>query len=128
MCTLCGKLEAADRSTDFWWPMGIRPLELRGLILETQAAFINNGVDEIVNAPRVEMAPEAWSPKTTPKWDWEPSMTMMRHVWTMEEDRLPSSYPVVVESGNSGVRRSGQRGRSCCIVVFGMNILPCGSG
>lgn len=56
VCTLYDKLEA-DRSTNFWWPMGVRPLELRGPILEPQAASTNNGMDAIVTGLRVEMAP-----------------------------------------------------------------------
>ena len=36
------KLEAANLSMDFLWPMGIRPLELRGLIQHAQTGVSNN--------------------------------------------------------------------------------------
>ena len=95
------ELQPTNRSTDFLWPMGIRPLELRGpQTLEVQVVPNNNGIDEILNGPRGEMAPVSRPPNTSPKYDWEPSLTMMRHVWTMEEDSHPSSAPAVVHSGN----------------------------
>ena len=101
------KLEPTNRSTDFLWPMGIRPLELRGpLHHEVQViAPDNNGIDKIVNGPRGEMASVTRLANTSSKWEWEPSMTMMRHVWTREED-APHTLPPAVRFGD-GIRLIG---------------------
>lgn len=101
------KLEPTNHSTDFLWPMGIRPLELRGPLPHEVQVFApnNNGIDEIVNGLRGDMAPVTRHPNKSPKLEWEPSMTMMRHVWTMEED-APHSLPPAVRFGG-GIRLVG---------------------
>ena len=84
-------LEPTDHSTDFFWPMGIRPLELRAppSLIQSQA-FVpnNNGIDEILNGPGGQVAPATRPPNTSPKWDWEPKLTMMKHVWTIHHHTL----------------------------------------
>lgn len=102
--TIVHKLEAANRSMDFLWPMGIRPLELRGLPAPAQTAVpYNNAMYEIINGPKWQVIPVVRHPKTSPKRHWEPSLTMMRHVWTIEDGEegkvvLPS--PPVIGNGN----------------------------
>lgn len=88
--------------------MGNRPPELRGgspaplhnLKVQTIAAPNHNGVDEMGNGPRGEMAPVSRPPITSPKHDLEPGL-MMRQVCTIEEGEagLPSSPPAGVKFG-----------------------------
>ena len=71
--------------------MGIRPLELRAPPnLIQNKAFVpnNNGIDEILNGPGVQVAPATRPPNTSPKWDWEPKLTMMKHVLTIHHNAL----------------------------------------
>lgn len=103
--TIVHKLEAANRSMDFLWPMGIRPLELRGLPAPTQPAVpYNNAMYEIINGPKWQVISVVRHPKTSPKRHWEPSLTMMRHVWTIEDGEegkvvLPSPPVIGNENG-----------------------------
>ena len=101
--TIVLKIEPADRCTDFLWPIGIRPLELRGPPALVQAAVPNNNaICEIINGPRWQVVPVTRPPNTSRKRDWEPTLTMMRHVWTMREEKeellLPLPSPIIESS------------------------------
>ena len=101
--TIVHKIEPADRRTDFLWPMGIRPLELRGPPPLIEAAVPNNNaVSEIINGPKWLVVAVTRPPNTSRKRDWEPTLTMMRHVWTMREEKedllLPFPSPAMESS------------------------------
>ena len=80
-------------------------MELRGLPpLIAAAVPNNNAVSEIINGPKWLVVAVTRPPNTSRKRDWEPTLTMMRHVWTMEEgkeeEELLISPSPVIESGN----------------------------
>lgn len=83
---ICTVLQTTDRSTDFFWPEGVRPLELQAPFYLTKQTLgrNKNGIDEILNGPSGERAPSSRSPNTSPKWNWEPKFFSMRHVCTMD--------------------------------------------
>lgn len=57
----------------------------------------NNNVDKVLNGPSGEMAPSTKPPYCSPKWNWEPQMSSMRHAWTNEDD---------LESADCGIDQS----------------------
>lgn len=58
----------------------------------------NNAMYEIINGPKWQVFPVIRPPKTSPIQDWDLSLKMMRHVWTIEEEEeefLLRSPPVI---------------------------------
>ncbi|MCJ1349184.1 hypothetical protein MMC31_007420 [Peltigera leucophlebia] len=99
---VCKVLEPSDRSTNFLWPNGIRPLELQGPFHNVRHPFVpnNNDIDEVLNGPSGEMAPSSKPPYDSPKWSWEPRISSMWHAWTYDND---------LESVNCGIDQSRSR-------------------